>query len=207
MSWSQGTTTQWHKMLGNTAFHWALYFLCLSSADTQTTEPERRLLAHYARTSSSLLEIGVYEGFTTRVIAQAMPQTAELFAVDPFFKGRLGISWARQIARAEASKVKKTVHFIELLSKDAAKLIKADFDFMFIDADHSLEGITIDWETWNSRCRVGGIMAFHDTRIAPHAPHVAEFGSFQFYNNVIRVHPNFEVIDNIDTLSVVRRKG
>jgi predicted O-methyltransferase YrrM len=193
-------------MIGNAAFHWFAYCVGLHQADTQTSKAERDMLVNYARTSVSLLEIGVYEGVTTRAIAESMPKAAELFAVDPFYPGRLGICWPRQIAHAEVAKAKnKTVHFIELLSEQAANKIRHDFDFIFIDADHSLEGITTDWTLWSHRCRIGGIMAFHDTRTTPEATHLTNFGSFRFYNNVIRFDPNFKEIDYVDTLSVIRR--
>jgi len=192
-------------MTGGAAFHWLLYSLSMQAANTQTSDAEREMIANYAKTSQSLLEIGVFEGVTTRVIAESMPATAELFAVDPFFRGRFGINWTRQIARAEVAKARKSVHFVELLSEQAAQAIGAGFDFMFIDADHSLEGIKIDWNVWSARCHIGGIMAFHDTRVACHATHVAEFGSFHFYNEVIRSHPDFEEIDFVDTISVIRR--
>ncbi len=36
------------------------------------------------------------------------------------------------------------------------------FDFMFIDGDHSLEGVTKDWEMYSPLIKKGGIIAFHD---------------------------------------------
>ena len=35
-------------------------------------------------------------------------------------------------------------------------------DFLFIDGDHSLEGVTKDWEMYKDLVRPGGIVAFHD---------------------------------------------
>jgi predicted O-methyltransferase YrrM len=193
-------------MRGKAALHCLKYFLGLESAFTQTTESERQLLAQYARASSRLVEIGVFEGVTTRVIADAMPDTANLFAVDPFFKGPVGVCWGEVIARWEVSKTRgKSVRFVKALSEDASKLIEGNFDLIFVDADHSLPGFEKDWNTWRPRCIVGGVMAFHDTRAAPHAPQVRAFGSFEFYNNVIKLNPDFREIDSIDTLSVVKR--
>lgn len=193
-------------MVGGAALHWLKYSLGMDSAHTQTSEAERQLLARYATKSRALLEIGVYEGVTTRALAEAMPETAELFAVDLFFKGRLGMCWAKMIAFTEATKAKKKkVFFVEMRSEDAARKIDADFDFIFVNADHSLNGIATDWLVWSPRCRFGGVMAFHDTRIASHAPHVQNFGSFKYYNEVISMDTNFEEIDHVDTLSVIRR--
>jgi predicted O-methyltransferase YrrM len=191
---------------GGAALHCFKYAIGLEPAATQTTATERDLLARYAKRASRLLEIGVYEGFTTRTIAEAMPATAVLYAVDPFFKGRLGICWGELISHWEVSKIKnKAVKFVRTTSAEAATRISGQFDFIFIDADHSLSGITTDWEKWSSRCAVGGVMAFHDTRIASHAPQVQEFGSFQFYNSHIVQNPDFQEIDTADTLSIIRR--
>ena len=38
----------------------------------------------------------------------------------------------------------------------------APFDFMFIDGDHSYEGVRADWINYRHMIRKGGIMAFHD---------------------------------------------
>jgi predicted O-methyltransferase YrrM len=182
------------------------YFLGTEPACTQTTAGERALLADYASRSRRLLEIGVFEAVTTRTMASAMPDDAELFGVDPFFKGRLGISWGKVIASRELKKVKgKRIKLVEALSEEAASLIDGEFDFIFIDADHSLAGIQKDWEVWSPRCAVGGVIAFHDTRTAPHAPYVQDFGSFRYYNDVIRRAIDYKEIDSIDTTSIVRR--
>lgn len=193
-------------MAGDAALHWLKYSLGFDAAHTQTSEAERQLLARYAMKSRTLLEIGAFEGVTTRALAEAMPESAELFAVDPFFKGRLGICWAKLIASTEATKARrKRVFFVEALSEDAARKIDVDFDFIFVDADHSLNGIRTDWRVWSPRCRFGGVMAFHDTRIASHAPYVQNFGSFKYYSEVISMDANFDEIDHVDTLSVFRR--
>lgn len=193
-------------MTGKAALHCLKYLLGAEPAATQTTPAERSLLASYAGKATRLLEIGVFEGASTRIIAASMPGVAELYAVDPFFPGRFGICWSKFVAQREARKSgKKSVRFLRAKSVDAAPMIEGDFDYIFIDADHSLEAITADWEIWSRRCRVGGVMAFHDTRVAPHAPQVGRLGSFAFYNAVIARHPDFREIDAIDTLSILRR--
>ncbi len=173
------------------------------------SEPERQMLARYAVNRSSLLEIGVFEGASTKLLADAMSEIAELFAVDPFFKGRLGVCWAKPIARRQAynSKNRKRIHFVQMLSSEAEQAIKVNFDFIFIDGDHSYEGIKTDWEAWSPRCVIGGVIALHDTRIAAHAPHIKHFGSFKYYNECIRHARCFKEVDCVDTLSLVQRIG
>lgn len=42
------------------------------------------------------------------------------------------------------------------------------FDLVFIDADHSYDGVRSDFNVWAQRARRGGLVAFHD--ICPHDP-------------------------------------
>jgi predicted O-methyltransferase YrrM len=37
-------------------------------------------------------------------------------------------------------------------------------DFLFIDGDHSKEGVMLDWEDYKTFVRPGGIVAFHDIK-------------------------------------------
>lgn len=37
------------------------------------------------------------------------------------------------------------------------------FDFVFIDGDHTYEGVRADWLAWSPLVRPGGLVAFHDT--------------------------------------------
>jgi predicted O-methyltransferase YrrM len=84
--------------------------------------------------------------------------------------------------------------------------IAADFDFIFVDGDHSVEGITRDWKDWAPRVRPGGLIALHDTEVASANPHVASLGSFWFFQNVIRFDSRFETLEQVDTLSILRRR-
>ena len=35
-------------------------------------------------------------------------------------------------------------------------------DVVFVDGDHSPEGVLEDWNAWHPHVRPGGVMAFHD---------------------------------------------
>ena len=48
---------------------------------------------------------------------------------------------------------------------DTVKIYMPVVDFLFIDGDHSYEGVKKDWEMYGPLVRKGGIVAFHDIAI------------------------------------------
>lgn len=44
-------------------------------------------------------------------------------------------------------------------------------DFLFIDGDHSYEGVKLDWEDYKGFVRQGGLIAFHDIKDTEHHRH------------------------------------
>lgn len=187
--------------------HLIRYCLSLDSAETQTTQAERTTVAKYATGRLRAAEIGVFEGVTTGVIAQALDERGELYAIDPFIVGRVGICWSKPIARRQTylGSPKCKIHFIERFSHQAAAQIEGIFDFIFIDGDHSLDGITQDWKDWSGRVPPGGIIALHDTVVPPHNPRVAQLGSHLYFCAHIQHDDRFVVVEQIDSLSILQR--
>src|SRR6267143_3081666 len=146
--------------IGRSVTHLLRYYAGLDPADTQTTAAERECLTRYASGRARLVEIGVFEGVGTRVLAGAIARGGELFAIDPFVTGRLGMNWGKPIALSQIKKANSrgTVTVIKAFSWEAAKQLDGLFDMIFIDGDHSLEGIRRDWEDWSVKVQSGGIM-------------------------------------------------
>lgn len=183
-------------MIGSEVIHYARYVIGLDRPHTQTTDAERNCLSRHAAGKQRAIEIGVFEGLSTGIIRRAMEAAGVLYAVDPFPAGRLGLSWQYLIARSE---LRNTVKFVRLTSREAAQTISDTFDFAFVDGDHSLEGIKTDWEAWAPRIALGGIICLHDTRTRPF------LGSQQFFESDIRHDRRFEIVEQVDSLSVLRR--
>lgn len=179
------------------AVHWLRYLLGRDQPETQTTQAERNCLASFAANSSRSVELGVFEGVSTDVIARSMSKGI-LYAVDPFIHGSLGICWSELIARSHANHA--NVEFLKMTSHQAASYLKGDFDFVFIDADHSLDKITQDWADWSSRLKRGGIIALHDTADE------GTFGSHIFFRQTVRKSQDFFIAAQVDSLSVVKRR-
>jgi predicted O-methyltransferase YrrM len=196
-------------LTGQAALHTARYLLGLDRAATQTSAAERETIARFARGRRQALEIGVFEGATTALIAKEIATDGTLFGVDPFFAGRLGICWGKIIAEREVNRagVGRKVVLVRSLSHDAAVQIANDsFDFMFLDGDHSLRAIAQDWADWSGRVATGGVMLLHDTQVPPHNPRVRELGSYLYFQDTISRDSRFELLETVDSLSVLRRK-
>ncbi len=77
-------------------------------------------------------------------------------------------------------------------------------DFVFIDGDHSYDGLRGDWEAWSPLIAPGGCVALHDSRSTPNN-NIDDAGSVHFTRDVILNDPRFEVVDVVDSLTVMRR--
>jgi predicted O-methyltransferase YrrM len=189
--------------------HLVLWRFGIARAETQTTSAERDCLARLAQNKKCLAEVGVYHGVTTCRLLRAMDPNGTLIAIDPYPKQRLGFSCERVIAHAEVSKLNTgDVQWMRTTGADAAKEMSLrglrNFDFVFIDGDHSWEGLRGDWEGWSELIAPAGIIALHDTR-STHARFIDDYGSSCFTREVVLHDPRFHVIETVDSLTVLQR--
>jgi predicted O-methyltransferase YrrM len=191
--------------------HLVFWWLGCAKGETQTSEAERDCLARHAAGKRILAEIGVYEGVTTCRLRKAMHPTGELFAIDPYPRQRLGFSAQRIIAHRDVSRIPVgKVRWMRTTGSIAAGEIYSRstrrFDFVFIDGDHSYEGLKADWEGWSRLAAPGGIIALHDSRSTPDRP-IGDWGSARFTRDVIAPDPNFQIVETVDSLTVLQRRN
>lgn len=91
-----------------------------------------------------------------------------LVCVDPFPAGRLGFSLQKLIAMKELSGISNgSVRWLRTIGADAGRQFAASgtppIDFIFIDGDHSYDGLRQDWEVWSELVATGGVIALHDS--------------------------------------------
>jgi predicted O-methyltransferase YrrM len=187
--------------------HFGLWSLGLKNAETQTTNEERDCLARHATGKKRLAEVGVWHGVTTCRLRRAMAPDATLFAIDPYPVGRLGFSTQSVIAHKELSKVSNgSITWMRQTGSEAARKLAGteQFDFVFIDGDHSYEGLQADWTGWRPLLATGGVVALHDSRSTPERS-IDGAGSVRFTNDVILVDRCFKVVDTVDSLTVFQR--
>jgi predicted O-methyltransferase YrrM len=123
-----------------------------------------------------VLEIGTAHGGTFFLLSRAAHPDATLISVDlPGGKWGGGYSaWKTGIFRRMLLPG-QSAHFIRANSQDPsskelvkAMLGKALLDVLFIDGDHSYEGVSHDFLLYRDLVRRGGLIVFHD--VAIHAP-------------------------------------
>lgn len=195
-------------MIARAPLHYLGVVAGLEQPQTQTTLAERELLASFLGGAKRIVEIGVFEGYTTRFLAERADNDAVIFGVDPFFAGRLGICWGERIARKynvrhlASGKLRLVMKFSTEVDGD----VPAPVDLVFIDGDHSLDGITKDWAYWSERLKPGGIIALHDTLLTPEKPPGYSLGSIEYFRNHIRHDTRFELVKQQDSMSVLRKR-
>jgi hypothetical protein len=189
------------------SLHYLQYRLGLAQPRTETTAAERQVLRRCAQGKHRLAEIGVFQGVNSRNFREVMAPDGVLLAIDPYYRSLFGIrgfGWARRIAHREVGRVKNgQVCWVEDRGENAPRRTEVipwlPVDFVFIDGDHSYEGLQGDWDSWNSHIALNGIVALHDSRQRNGA------GSERFTQEVIRKDDRFELVEEVDSLTVLKR--
>jgi predicted O-methyltransferase YrrM len=176
------------------------FFVGLEPPHSQVTDDELKCLVSYSSQAKVVVELGCYEGKTTAALAKNC--SGEVFAVDPFFKGRLGLCYGEMIARKHCQRNGlRNVRFISDFSYKAAANFDIKIDFLFIDADHSYEAIRRDWDDWFPKVKNGGFIALHDSRIAPNSPEY--LGSMKFYDEDLPRVTEVKEVGTVGSLAVL----
>lgn len=194
-------------MMASAALHFLKFLVLIESPETQTSFNERECIYKYAQGKDLAVEIGVFEGVNTNTIAKAMTKKGVLFGIDPFFKGKLGIcyhEWITYVYLFFNSNLKK-VQFIKKLSFETVNDIPENIEFIFIDGDHTYEVIKKDWELFSKKVKIGGIIALHDTTVPIFDPSRNKLGSIQCFEDFISKDTNFEIIETVDSMNILKR--
>jgi methyltransferase family protein len=195
--------------VGSVLAHFIKWQLGLAGPEIWTTPAERECLERYASGKRRLAEIGVWHAGTSRGLRAAMAPNGTFYAVDPYQKGRLGVSIPRIVGRRELGRIRNgRVEWIRMSGIDAARsrAIRdvAPFDFVFIDDAQTYEMLKDEWEAWAPLVGSGGIIALHDSRRTPGEP--SEQSSVRYACDVVLRDDRFEVQDTVDSLTVLRRR-
>lgn len=185
-----------------TLFHFCKVIAGLDRPETQVTPDELAMILKYAHSAEKVVEVGCYEGATTAALA--LNTFGQVYSVDLFTPGKAGICYSYWVARTNLFRNRiSNVHLIKATSLEAARQFSLEIDFLFIDADHSREGVEADWSAWFPKVSSGGIIAMHDCRISKNSP--LELGSMQFYRECLSKLEAVAEVDGVDSLAVFRK--
>ena len=195
-------------MIGKTVAHYLGVLRGAELPQTQTSEVERAVLCTHLRDKKRIVEIGVFEGFTTRVLAENSDPDAIIYGIDPFFGGRIGISWGMLIAQFynKSHLASRKVRFVRALSTEVGDRVPTPVDYVFIDGDHSLAGIKADWAFWSERLGPGGIIVLHDSLLTPDKPPGYTLGSIEYFRDHVRHDARFEIVKQQASLTVLTKR-
>ena len=148
-----------------------------------------------------VLEIGTFQGGTLCMFARLSAPRATIISIDlPGGKFGGGQTQLRSLLYHMFGKVFQRMHLIrgDSHSKEVSAKVRNilhSLDILFIDGDHTYEGVQHDFLSYSPLVRSGGIIAFHD--IAEHTP---ETGCevFRFWNEVKTSYRHEEIIENQD---------
>jgi predicted O-methyltransferase YrrM len=122
------------------------------------------------------MEIGTCGGGTLFMTCRVADPCATVISVD-WSGGKFGRGyvWPRKFVYRRFAKDNQNLHLLRKNSHDAktfdvvrSLLRGKPLDFLFIDGDHTYNGVRADFEMYAPLVRSGGIVAFHD--IAKHPP-------------------------------------
>lgn len=155
-----------------------------------------------------MAEVGVWHAVTTTTMARQLPPGGVIYGVDSFLKGRLGVCFQELIATQETRPFSNKVRLLKMDSESAAQFLErnvgANFDFVFLDGDHSYEGLKVDWLAWSALLRESGFIAIHDSRSSTDRD-LSNAGSAVFTRDAILKDKNFRPVEAIDTLTVLQK--
>jgi predicted O-methyltransferase YrrM len=181
--------------------HLLKFAIGFDAADSQVTERELEMLLRYSSHARTICEIGCYEGRTS--VALAASTSGDVYSIDPFFRGRLGICYTEHVAKLNRRRNgARNLHYIRGLSEDVSQTFNLPIDFLFLDADHSYEAVKTDWRQWFPKLKKGGYIALHDSKPAVNSPEL--LGSMRFYAEDVPKVAGVRECDGVDSLVILQ---
>jgi predicted O-methyltransferase YrrM len=171
---------------------------------------EGALLRRYSERATCVVEIGVAEGASAWEIRHTADPQGTIYLIDPYETGRIpGLNMARLTAgRLLRGAGGPSIEWIRGYSHEVSGEWNRPIDFLMIDGDHSHEAVTRDWREWSPHVRAGGIVALHDARVFENGWVEPGDGPVLLRESIERSSDGeWELIDGVDSLAIVRRVG
>ena len=130
-------------------------------------------------------------------IAGVMAPNGTLTCIDPW-PANDGDDPCLTIARREFERhnVSDRIRLVQKCSRDAEREL-GEYDFIFVDGDHSDAGIATDWDITQRHLVPSGIVCLHDV--------IGALPSADFYRRVVARNPNYSLVDEVESMAVLTR--
>jgi predicted O-methyltransferase YrrM len=146
-------------------------------------------LCYAQQLQGDVIEIGSWQGYSTSFLARAVAESrnGRLYAID-HFRGNVGKESAYVVGKSDLSDLPRkfsdnmqrlgllqTVRLMEMPNREAAERLRREqirVRFLFIDGDHTREGVQRDVDLFFPFLMKGSIVVFDDC--SPSAPGVIE---------------------------------
>jgi predicted O-methyltransferase YrrM len=125
---------------------------------------------------SHFVELGSWKGRSSAYMAVEIVNSNKQIKFDCIDSWQVDAAWSSSLTGDEAAaiflnNIKPVAHIINTIRKDsssaASDYLNATLDFVFIDADHSYEGVKKDIVAWLPKVKKGGVLAGHDYAWTP----------------------------------------
>ena len=146
---------------------WSTYRITRAACDYGADQKwvELTELAHIARKLNPkfTMEIGLYAGGTIALWAQMMSGKGTLIGIDLKLQEGLENRIRAKMKSGQKLFLLEADSHADETKRHVLQIVgQAKLDFLFIDGDHSYEGVKKDFEDYAPLVRPGGIVALHD---------------------------------------------
>src|ERR1017187_7341897 len=183
-------------------YNW-LHTLRLVPEFTTTRPTELACLEDHAKGAKIAVVVGSYMGASAGRIASVLGSGGKCYCVDPYIRAEaMQAVCLRHLRRAG---LMPRIVMLRMTGGEARLILPRQVDFIFVDGDHSWDGIRTDWALVKECLRLGGKVCFHDTSPPPERP-TERCESVRFFDEVISQDAAFEQVETRATLNVLRRR-
>jgi predicted O-methyltransferase YrrM len=132
------------------------------------TIKERIAIYRLAKKKRTIVEIGSYLGASACCFGAALSGSGgQVFCIDTWKNDAMseGGKDTFEEFSSNTAKFKHVIVPVRGLSTEVASILREkakDVDVLFIDGDHSYDGVRADWETYKGFLAPGSIVIFHD---------------------------------------------
>lgn len=114
-------------------------------------------------TPKVIVEIGAFQGGTLALFTQVAPINCRFLSIDIAFGTPQKLAFRKFATRQQAVRcIRGNSSDIRVREKVKKWLGKSTIDVLFIDGDHSYQGVKADFENYSPMVRKGGLILFHD---------------------------------------------